>query len=108
LIARDGRIARTVEEHFRAYHAGVIDINNRSIGIELEDRGTYLEDPKWAETLYEPAARLVACLTNRYNIPRNQQQIVGHSDVNARLDPGPYWDWARFMSLVENVAGSCR
>ena len=45
LIGRDGRIINLVDEKYRAWHAGVSEwkgidnLNNNSIGIELENPG---------------------------------------------------------------------
>jgi hypothetical protein len=51
----------------------------------------------------------VKYLAKRFDIPLDRQHIVGHDNVLApadrftndqHWDPGPSWDWERFMSLV--------
>ena len=66
---------------------------------------------------YQSSAELVRWLCNQYNIPKSrvsgvggcggQSGILGHRQVpeydcgyNDHTDPGPYWDWDYYMSLI--------
>ncbi|MCH0557435.1 MULTISPECIES: N-acetylmuramoyl-L-alanine amidase [Streptomyces] len=96
----DGHIAQCVHETDIAWHAGNWDYNTRSVGIEHEgwvDRPTYFTD-----ALYEQSAQLTAAICARYGIPRDREHIIGHYQVpgSDHTDPGPDWDWVRYIRLV--------
>ncbi|WP_077799795.1 N-acetylmuramoyl-L-alanine amidase [Streptomyces sp. JHA26] len=96
----DGHVAQCVLESDIAWHAGNWDYNTRSIGIEHEgwvDRSEYFTD-----ALYEQSARLTAAICARYGIPRDRAHIIGHHEVpgSDHTDPGPLWDWVRYIRLV--------
>ncbi len=112
IVGGDGKIYQMVREHNVGYHAGNRSINHRSVGIETEG---YAYRPGWfSPTIYEAEARLVRDITTRYAIPRDRTHIIGHFEVpnpkdptkfggsNGHTDPGPYWNWAAFMTLVRN------
>ena len=120
LISRSGEITQMVRDDDTAHHAGNWRYNQSSIGIELEDGApaAYQNNPAWAtDALYLAAARLVRCLVDRYGIamyhpqgtaptdPQSGSGIIGHNQVpgTTKQDPGPYWDWVRFMNLVASV-----
>ncbi|MFC6759192.1 N-acetylmuramoyl-L-alanine amidase [Sulfitobacter porphyrae] len=97
LISNHGRTLQLVADEMRAWHAGAgewagqADINSRSIGIELDNRGCHpFSEPQMAalETLLK---RLMA----RWDIPA--AGVLGHSDIapGRKSDPGPHFDWAR-------------
>ena len=109
-----GTVWQLVRERDVAYHAGNGDINARSVGIEHEG---YAYRPGFYDTtLYEASARLVRQITDRYQIPRDRTHIIGHFEVpdathpgqfgggSHHTDPGPYWDWDSYMTLVRNDA----
>ena len=101
--AEDGHVAQMVRELDVAYQAGNRDYNERSVGIEHEgwvDRPEYL-----TATMYESSARLVAGICERYGIPRDREHIVGHVEVPGtdHSDPGPNWDWDRYIKLVQRA-----
>ena len=101
--SEDGRIAQCVRERDIAWHAGNWDYNTRSIGIEHEgwvDRPWYFTD-----ALYRRSARLTAAICARYDIPRDREHIIGHYEVPGtdHTDPGPNWDWAHYMRLVDRA-----
>ncbi|MGW6461750.1 N-acetylmuramoyl-L-alanine amidase [Streptomyces sp. NPDC055078] len=96
----DGRIAQCVRERNVGWHAGNWDYNTRSVGIEHEgwvDRPEYFTD-----ALYERSAALTASVCERYAIPRDRDHIIGHHEVPGatHTDPGPHWDWVRYLRLV--------
>ncbi|MEU6419177.1 N-acetylmuramoyl-L-alanine amidase [Streptomyces spiralis] len=99
--ASDGHIAQLVREADVAYHAGNREWNEHSISIEHEG---FVEAPnRWfTDAAYRASAELVADISARYGIPVDRTRIVGHSEVPGatHTDPGPYWDWDRYLSLV--------
>ncbi|MFD8823687.1 N-acetylmuramoyl-L-alanine amidase [Streptomyces sp. NPDC059605] len=94
----DGQITQTVRDSDTAYHAR--SANASSLGIEHEG---FVDDPSWfTDTMYRSSAALTKHLCDRYGIPKDRAHILGHKDVpgNDHTDPGPYWDWNRYMQLV--------
>ena len=61
------------------------------------DRPAYFTD-----ALYEESARLTAAVCDRYGIPKDRAHILGHYEVPGtdHTDPGPNWDWTRYIRLV--------
>lgn len=100
LASADGYIGQFVREWDIAWHAGNWDYNTRSIGIEHEG---WVDEPAWfTDVMYRRSARLTAAICIRYGIPRTREHIIGHDEVPGatHTDPGPNWDWARYMRLV--------
>ncbi|EHN74994.1 putative amidase, partial [Streptomyces coelicoflavus ZG0656] len=95
----DGQITQTVREGDTAWHAR--SANPYSVGVEHEG---YVDDPAWfTDAMYRSSAALTRYLADKYGIPKDRAHIVGHSEVpgNDHTDPGPNWDWAYYMSLVQ-------
>lgn len=102
LIDLDGTVEQLVAEDRRAWHAGVsewdgeTDINSRSIGIELQNRG-----PNGGGYHPFPAPQMAALEALLQGImarwPVTPANVVGHDDVapGRKIDPGPKFDWAR-------------
>ncbi|MFG2308006.1 N-acetylmuramoyl-L-alanine amidase [Streptomyces sp. NPDC048566] len=96
----DGHVAQCVRERDVAWHAGNWDYNTRSIGIEHEG---WVDKPAFfTNALYEESARLTAAICDRYGIPKDRSHILGHYQVpgSDHTDPGPNWDWTRYIRLV--------
>lgn len=97
LIEGTGAVVQMVEEADRAWHAGtgewggLADINSRSIGIELDNRGTHPFSAPQMDALEELLRGIMA----RWSIP--PEGVIGHSDMapGRKADPGPRFDWAR-------------
>ena len=97
LIAEDGEVMALVPEERRAWHAGagrwgeVTDVNSRSIGIELQNRGTH----PYAHPQMLALERLLEGVLARWSIP--PERVIGHSDMAParKADPGPRFDWRR-------------
>ncbi|MGK5630352.1 N-acetylmuramoyl-L-alanine amidase [Streptomyces sp. URMC 123] len=101
--SRDGYVAQCVRDRDIAWHAGNWDYNTRSIGIEHEgwvDRPEYFTD-----ALYASSAELTAHACRVYDIPVDRDHIIGHAEVPGadHTDPGPLWDWDRYLRLVEEL-----
>ncbi|WP_172387184.1 N-acetylmuramoyl-L-alanine amidase [Streptomyces sp. MNP-20] len=99
----DGHVAQCVSERNVAWHAGNWTYNTRSIGIEHEgwvDRPEYFTD-----AMYEQSALLTAAICDKYAIPKDRQHIIGHVEVPGtdHTDPGRYWDWSRYIRLVNSA-----
>ncbi|MEU9189671.1 peptidoglycan recognition family protein [Streptomyces sp. NPDC048484] len=96
----DGHIAQMVRERDIAWHAGNWDYNTRSIGIEHEG---WVDQPAYfTDALYEESARLTSAVCAKYSIPKDRSHILAHYEVpdSDHTDPGPNWDWTRYMRLV--------
>ncbi|MFF0225339.1 N-acetylmuramoyl-L-alanine amidase [Streptomyces sp. NPDC004629] len=96
----DGHVAQCVREADIAWHAGNWDYNTRSIGIEHEG---WVDQPAYfTDAMYTQSARLTAAICDRYGIPKDRAHILGHVEVPGtdHTDPGPNWDWVRYIRLV--------
>lgn len=98
LRSSDGDITQMVRNKDVAWHAG--NWNNRSIGLEHEG---FVSNPAWYTTaMYNASAALTRHICNTYGLAKNRTTIVGHVEVPGatHTDPGPHWDWTRYMNLV--------
>ncbi|MEW2626204.1 N-acetylmuramoyl-L-alanine amidase [Streptomyces sp. NPDC048106] len=96
----DGHVAQCVHESDIAWHAGNWSYNTRSIGIEHEG---WVDQPSYfTNALYEQSAKLTASICDRYGIRKDREHIIGHYEVPGtdHTDPGPNWDWVRYIRLV--------
>jgi hypothetical protein len=106
--SRDGHLAKFVSPDHVAWHAGNWYFNMHSVGIEHEAYSA--DEGRWfSDALYETSAALVRHLAARYDIPLDRDHIIGHDEIPGltmartpamHWDPGPYWDWNRFMRMV--------
>jgi hypothetical protein len=110
-----GEVTQFVSEAYYAWHARCW--NGYSAGCEHEG---FRSNPAWyTDAMYNSSSALYRHMADHYGIAKDRNHIVGHdaksssawvSWANANLginascnthdDPGPYWDWNRFMSLV--------
>jgi hypothetical protein len=106
----DGEVTQMVRTKDVAWHAGNSLINGESIGIEHE--GVAADGASWyTDAMYRNSAALVRHLAARYHIPLDREHIIGHDDVanqrnyrGSHWDPGPFWDWNRYMRLLRAPA----
>ena len=114
LINDDGSIYQLVAEEKRAWHAGVSswkgeeNVNNYSIGIELQNGGmTYKEKygswPPYPSVQIQALAELVYDLQQRFLIQIDN--IVGHNHIapNRKIDPGPHFDWQDLYKRIQKI-----
>ncbi|WP_320782476.1 N-acetylmuramoyl-L-alanine amidase [Streptomyces sp. CRN 30] len=104
IVGQDGRITQMIRELDVAYHAGNRDYNERSVGIEHEG---FVDRPQdFTDAMYKASAELTAGICARYDIPLDRKHIIGHVEVPGtdHTDPGPHWDWDRYMKLVKRAA----
>ena len=128
IIDVDGRIGQFVTENTTAWHAGNIEYNRRSIGIEHVGYAT----KPFAEAEYVASAKLVDHLAKKYGIPRDRAHIIGHDQIpdgprigvsappcldspkqcqasadyggaSNHTDPG-IWEWATYMPRFGGTA----
>lgn len=108
LRSSDGHVAQHLRLADVGWHAGNWFVNAKSIGLEHE--GFLVNPDAWyTEAMYRTSARLVRYLAQRYDIPLDRQHIIGHDNVPGTVpstipgmhtDPGPYWDWAHYFTLL--------
>jgi len=104
----DGQITQMVDNKNVGWHAGNWNVNMHAIGYEHE--GFAIQGTTWyTEAMYQASAALTRHLAAEYGIPLDRAHIIGHDDIpgpaaaNVRgmhWDPGPFWNWSRYMSLV--------
>ena len=103
--ASDGLVVQLVDERRAAFHDACF--NDGSIGIEHE--GYVAAGRRWySDAMYRASARLVRDVAARNGIPLDRRHILGHGetpDCSDHVDPGPDWDWDRFMRLVTSAGG---
>ncbi len=111
LVSEMGKVDAIVDEKLRAWHAGagqwgaVIDVNSRSIGIELANAG----DTPFPEPQMAALERLLAAIQARWEIL--PERVIAHSDLapGRKRDPGLRFDWQRLayqgLSVWPGTAG---
>jgi hypothetical protein len=108
LIADDGRVTQMVQLKDEAWHAANKTVNMHSVGVEHE--GYAIRTGDWfTEQEYDSSADLVKFLAQKFGIPLDREHVIGHDEVPGVLDanvktqhwdPGPYWDWNHYMTLL--------
>jgi N-acetyl-anhydromuramyl-L-alanine amidase AmpD len=106
--ASDGDVTQMVDNKNVGWHAGNWNVNMHAIGYEHE--GFAIQGTTWyTDAAYRASATLTAYLAAKYGIPLDRGHIIGHDDIpgptdafvrGMHWDPGPYWDWARYMELA--------
>lgn len=110
----DGAVTEMVRPQDVSWAAADWYINMHAINIENE--GFAAQGSTWySGAMYRSLATLVRYLAARYGIPLDREHILGHEDVPGptsygtsvqHWDPGPFWNWNRFMALVHGVSDS--
>jgi N-acetyl-anhydromuramyl-L-alanine amidase AmpD len=103
-----GDVTEMVRPQDVAWAVGNWYDNTHSVSIENE--GFAAQGADWyTDAEYRSDAALVRYLAARYGVPLDREHIIGHdevggvsnaSDKDQHDDPGPYWNWNYFMSLV--------
>lgn len=114
-----GDITQSVREQYYAWHA--VCLNRYSFGTEHEG---FVSTPVWyTEGMYQASAGLQRHLATTYNMKMDRHHIIGHGEwqnpnwvlwmsnnypqitvtCNSHTDPGIYWDWGHFMSLISGT-----
>ncbi len=116
----DGYIIQLVREHDRAWHVGCW--NPYMIGVEHE--GYVKDSSSFTDTMYKASANLYRHLIETWGIPLDSNHVIGHDEhlyawwrnyinknysyidptCNTHTDPGQYWNWNKFFSLISSDA----
>ena len=99
LISKSGRIYNILNPDIKAWHAGYSEwktyknLNDYSIGIELENKGHELGYTEFTKLQYSSLNKLLNSLCFRFNI--KPIDVLGHSDIspNRKKDPGELFKW---------------
>jgi N-acetyl-anhydromuramyl-L-alanine amidase AmpD len=114
IISRRGRIVQLVHDSDIAWHAGNMSVNRTSIGVEHE--GLVSDPAGFTPAQYVASARLAAWHARQSLIPIDRAHFIGHAEVpdpfrpgaiggsDGHTDPGPHWDWSRYLRLVRKFA----
>lgn len=97
LICKDGTVYQMLNNHLRAWHAGVgrwgthTDINSASVGIEIDNNGF---EP-FTEQQIASLVKVLGGLKKAYGIPT--ANFIGHSDIapTRKVDPNVNFPWRR-------------
>ncbi len=102
IVAKNGTIVQSVRDKDRAWHAK--GASRDTIGIEHEG---FSNKNQWTDAMLRSSARLTRWLCDTYRIPLDRQHIVGHDTIGTsdHYDPGRYFDWGYYMSLVRGGGG---
>ena len=108
IIDTDGQIYQMVRTKDVAWQAGNWYVNMHSIGIEhvghAVNGGT-----DYTPEMYRSSALLTKYLAERFDIPMDHASILGHDNVQGptqgavagmHYDPGPFWNWQLYYSLM--------
>jgi N-acetylmuramoyl-L-alanine amidase len=101
LVDCEGEIFSLVDEERRAWHAGQsvwhgqMDLNSRSIGIEIHNPGHDGGNPAFPNGQIASVITLCLGITSRWLIPR--ARVLAHSDIapSRKQDPGERFPWER-------------
>lgn len=100
IVRGDGHVEQMVRELDVAFHANNRSMNERSVGIEHVG---FVDRPRdFTGAMYAASARLAADVCRRYDIPVDRRHLIGHHEVPGadHTDPGPHWDWDRYLALI--------
>lgn len=113
-----GEITQMVELKYWAWH--VVCWNKYMIGIEHEG---FANTAAWySKDMYDASGKLTAWLCNRFSIPKDRNHVIAHGEwqnsawktwmaanwpqidvtCNSHTDPGIYWDWNYYMSVLKS------
>jgi hypothetical protein len=116
VVSRGGKIVQLVHLSDIAWHAGHWGTNELSVGIEHE--GFTYGRGGFSKAQYHASARLAAWIARRSLMPIDRRHVIGHHEVpdgrggrggaSNHTDPGPNWDWKRYLRLVRHYAGVVR
>jgi N-acetyl-anhydromuramyl-L-alanine amidase AmpD len=116
----DGYIVQMVHEKYAAWH--VVCWNRYMLGVEHEG---YISNPSYfTEAMYKASAGLFRHFIETWGVPLNRNRVIGHYQwefpdwvnfikknypyidptCNSHTDPGQYWDWNHYFSLIKSYA----
>lgn len=101
-VTLSGNILQYVNEEDTAYHAGNLEENYRTIGIEHQDDGYWDTGTRYTEAQIKATGELLRAISKRWGVPlkRGVNGIRGHNEiVRNRACPGKY-PWLRSLELA--------
>jgi len=113
LIDNGGKIIQMVKDQDIAWHAGISywdgkkNLNNGSIGIELQNKGEEFGYEKFRKDQISSLINLVILIKKKYYIC--DALILGHSDIapDRKIDPGYFFPWHQLykagIGLMPNI-----
>ena len=101
LINRKGKIIQMVQDENIAWHAGkskwkkFTNLNNKSIGIELVNRGHRFGYQNFTNAQIKQLIILCKKLKKKYRVKK--ENFLGHSDIAPlrKIDPGEKFPWEK-------------
>ncbi|MCI0513073.1 N-acetylmuramoyl-L-alanine amidase [candidate division KSB1 bacterium] len=100
-------IVQMVKDEHTSYHAGAsswringinrVNLNDRSIGIELQGDGNLIE---YSPFQYEALIWLTRLKMEKFNIPTELVQGHEHVSPGRKVDPGRLFDWKYFRKEI--------
>ena len=110
-----GEVTQMVRDSYYAWH--VKCWNTYCTGTEHEG---FASNPAWyTDAMYSASAGVTAHLAATFGWAKDRNHVVGHNEwkhsawrsyasshfgidpnCNTHSDPGPYWDWSKYMDLV--------
>ena len=113
LIDNSGKIIQMVKDQDIAWHAGISywdgkkNLNNSSIGIELQNKGEEFGYEKFRKRQITSLINLITLIKQKYNV--YDAFILGHSDIapDRKIDPGYFFPWNQLykagIGLMPNI-----
>lgn len=107
IVDTDGTVYQLLHEKDIAFQAGNYWYNQRAVGIE--HAGFDATGYQWYNAAeYLGSAKLAAYLLQKYSIALDHDHIMSHGTLPAptlsttpnHVDPGPYWLWDYYFSLI--------
>ncbi len=104
LINRKGEVIQMVKDKCIAWHAGkskwkkFTNLNNKSIGIELVNKGHQLGYQNFSKMQIKSLIKLCTILKKKYRIKK--ENFLGHSDIAPlrKTDPGEKFPWKKLST----------
>ena len=104
LISRQGKIYNLLCPKFKGWHAGISEwknvknLNDYSIGIELENKGHEHGYNNFTNSQYHKLKQLIKFL--KFNFYIKDKDIIFHSDIapNRKKDPGEKFPWKKLST----------
>ena len=109
VVSTAGEVVQCVENEDTAWHVGCL--NARSIGIEHEGSATRPEN--FTDAMYCASSQLTRWICDNFGVPCDRDHVIGHNEANElychgdHWDPGPGWDWAKYMDWVACGCSGC-
>jgi len=86
----------------------------------------FASNPAWyTDPLYQTSADCVRAMANQFGFAKDRNHVVGHGEksnsawvawagpnlginpsCNTHTDPGPYWDWNKFMNMINGAVNN--